>query len=90
MAKEKRSFTLTVLSEHETLYYGECTALTVATNTDVITVLPHHTPIIAKLGKGPVIVYNGRAKQLETEIKGGLIYVGEGESTVLINPDGLK
>jgi F0F1-type ATP synthase epsilon subunit len=85
MAKEKRNFVVSVLSEHETLYYGDCTALTVPTGTDVITILPHHTPLIAKLGKGQVTVYNGHVKQLQSEVEGGLLYVGDNESTILIN-----
>lgn len=85
MAKEKRNFVVSVLTEHETLYYGDCTALSVPTNTDIITILPHHTPIIAKLGKGQVSVFNGHAKQLQSDIEGGLLYVGDNEATVLIN-----
>lgn len=85
MAKEKRNFVVTVMNEHETLYYGECTALTVPTETDSITVLPNHTPIIAKLGKGEVTVHNGHSKQVLSAIESGLLYVGDNESSVLIN-----
>lgn len=85
MAKEKRSFVASVLNEHDTLFYGDCSALTVPTKTDSITVLPYHTPIIAQLGKGQVVVHNGHAKQILAEIEGGLLYVGDNEATVLIN-----
>lgn len=85
MAKEKRSFTVAVLSEHETLYYGECTALTVPTEKDTITVLPNHTPIIAKLGKGEVTVHNGHSKQTLSQLESGLLFVGDNEASVLIN-----
>ena len=85
MAKEKRSFVVSVLSEKETIYYGDCTALTVPTERDTITVLPYHTPLIAKLGKGQVVLYDGHKGQMLSEIDSGLIYVGDNEVTVLVN-----
>lgn len=85
MAKEKRSFIVNILSEHEPLYYGDCSALTVPTHTDSITILPQHTPIIAKLGKGPVILHNGHEKSVIKDIESGLLYVGDDEVTVLVN-----
>ena len=85
MAKEKRNFVVTVIGEHETLYYGECTALTVPTNIDTITILPNHTPIIAKLGKGEVSIHNGHSKQTLAQIESGLLFVGDNEASVLIN-----
>lgn len=85
MGSQKRTITVEVTSEHETLFYGECTAVTVPTETDTFTILPHHTPIIAKLGKGEILVYDGRAKQLQTIIDSGLLYVGDDEVVVLVN-----
>ncbi len=85
MAKQKRNFVASILSEHETLYYGDSTALTIPTQTDIITILPFHTPMIAKLGKGKIIVRNGHEKNDLGEIKSGLVYVGENEVVVLVN-----
>lgn len=85
MAQTKRNLTVSVISEKETLFYGDCTAITVPTMTDTITVLPFHSPLIAKLGKGQVILHEGHSKQVISELESGLIYVGENEATVLIN-----
>lgn len=85
MAKEKRSFVVSILNERETLYYGECSALTVPMKSDTITILPYHTPVIAKLSKGQVVIRVGRQKSVIAELEGGLLYVGDNEATVLIN-----
>ena len=65
-------------------YRGSCRALTVPTGKDYITVLPQHTPIIAKLGKGVMTLQlsGGVSRQ---DIEGGLLYVGEDEVVVLVN-----
>jgi F0F1-type ATP synthase epsilon subunit len=52
---------------------------------DSITILPNHTPLIAKLGKGPVTIGIGRNKQNLIDIKSGLLYVGDNEASVLVN-----
>ena len=85
MAKIKRSFVVSILSEQEPYYYGDCSALTVPTQGDTITILPQHTPIIAKLGKGQIVIYSGRERSVIPDVTGGLLYVGEDEVTVLVN-----
>lgn len=84
MAKSKRSFEVKILGDNCTPYNGECKALTVPTEKDYITVLPHHTPIIAKLGKGVMTlrIDGGISRQ---DIDGGLLYVGDDEVVVLVN-----
>jgi len=85
MAQSDRSFTVSVLGEKGITYYGECTALFVPSEKDIVVVLAYHTPMIMKLGKGNVSIRNGKTKQQLAEIKSGLIYVGNNEVTVLIN-----
>lgn len=85
MAAEKRTFTISVLKEGEVVYYGECSALSLPSMKDVITILPYHTPLIMKLGKGPIVMRLNNQKQVLTEVKSGLLYVGENEVTVLVD-----
>lgn len=82
---KKNSLRLSVLSERETLFYGDCSAVSVPTQSDIITILPFHTPLIAKLVKGEIIVYSGSKKQKIADIKNGLIYVGDNTSVILVN-----
>lgn len=85
MAKEKRTFTISVLSAEGIVYYGECSVLFVPAEHDIIAVLPNHTPMIAMLGSGVVSIKTGREKQSITTINRGLLYVGDNEVTVLVN-----
>ena len=85
MARESQAFTVSILGESGVLYYGECTALLVPTEKDVLAILAHHTPMIAKLGKGKVVLKNGHDSSDVTVITSGLLYVGDNEATVLVN-----
>lgn len=85
MATEKRSFTISVLKESEVIYYGECNSLTVPSLKDTITILPYHTPLIMKLGSGPIVMRSDGQKQILATVKTGLLYVGENEVTVLVD-----
>ena len=85
MARGSKSFTVSVLSESGVVYYGDCEILTVPAMKDSITILPNHTPLITKLGKGPVTIGTGRNKQKLIDIKSGLLYVGDNEASVLVD-----
>jgi F0F1-type ATP synthase epsilon subunit len=85
MARSNRSFTVSVLSESGVIYYGDCEVLTVPSMKDLITILPNHTPLITKLGKGSVTIGTGRNKQKLIDIKSGLLYVGDNEASVLVD-----
>jgi F-type H+-transporting ATPase subunit epsilon len=85
MAAEKKSFTISVLKESEVIYYGDCNSLTVPSLKDPITILPFHTPLIMKLGPGPILMRTGGQKQVLATVKTGLLYVGENEVTVLVD-----
>lgn len=83
MANKQEKLTITVLNEKGVLYFGDCQSLSLPTETDSITILPFHTPLIAKLGEGKVIVRTNRQKQEITTIKRGIVYVSDNEVTVL-------
>lgn len=85
MAKEKRTFTVRVLNENSTLYYGECNALTVPSIHDTISILPYHTPLIMMMGSGSVTIRLNGQRQTITEVKRGLVFVGDNEVSVLVN-----
>jgi F0F1-type ATP synthase epsilon subunit len=85
MAAEKRTFTISVLKESEVVYYGECSSLSVPSMRDVVTILPYHTPLIMKVGKGSIVMRLNGQKQVLTDTKSGLLYVGGNEVTVLVD-----
>ena len=85
MATEKRTFTISVLKEDGVVYYGECSALTVPSTKDSVTILPYHIPVIMKLGVGTITMYTGRQKQNLCTVKSGLLYVGDNEVTILVD-----
>lgn len=62
MAGNDQKFTVSVLNESGVLFYGKCDVLFVPTKRDVLAVLAHHTPMIAKLGQGQVVVKVDREK----------------------------
>jgi len=74
-----------IVREAGTIHYGKCQALFVPSLDGEIVVLPYHTPMIAKLGKGEVSIRDGRIKNIITNIETGLIYVGDNEVTVLVD-----
>lgn len=85
MAGNDQKFTVSVLNESGVLFYGKCDVLFVPTKRDVLAVLAHHTPMIAKLGQGQVMVKVDREKTTVTTIEQGLLYVGDNEATVLVD-----
>lgn len=85
MAANDAKFTVSILSEGGVLFYGDCDALFVPTEKDVVAILAHHTPMIAKLGPGDVIVKSGHSKTTVTTIQRGLLYVGDNQASVLAN-----
>jgi len=84
MATKRNALKVSVLNEKGSLFYGDCTSVTVPSERDILTILPFHTPMIAKLGAGKVIIRAGRDKREVATIERGLIYVGENEVTVLV------
>lgn len=85
MAGRKDSFTLTVVGEAGVVYYGDCRVLFVPTQKEQLAIMPEHTPMIAQLGSGDVIAQEGSKKHILATIKTGLLYVGDGEVSVLVD-----
>lgn len=85
MASKRGTFTLTVVNEHDVIFYGDCHVLFVPGQRDIVAIMPEHTPMIMRLSKGDVIVQNHHDKRLLTKITTGLLYVGDDEATVLVD-----
>lgn len=85
MASRKGVFTLTVVKESGIVYYGDCKVLFVPGPRDVIAIMPEHTPMIMKLEKGEVVAQDHHQKRVLTAISSGLLYVGEGEVSVIVD-----
>lgn len=85
MASNKANLRISVLDEKGVIYYGDCASLTVPSESGAITVLPFHTPLIAKLSAGTVTIRTtSNEKQELATIERGLVYVGENEVSVLV------
>lgn len=84
MGSKQQNLQVKVLNEKEVLYYGECNSLSAPTESGVVTILPFHTPLIAKLGEGKVTAQVEHEKIEIASLERGLIYVGENEVVVLI------
>lgn len=84
MARSDGKFSVTVVAEGGVVYEGKIEALFVPSTKEVMVVLAHHTPMIAKLGEGEIVVKDGSNKTVVASITTGLIYVSENEATVLL------
>ncbi len=67
------------------LFEGSCDALVVPSQHGEIAVLAEHTPMIAALTRGEVVVRTGRARQVVATIHTGVIHVAENSATVLVD-----
>ena len=85
MARDDGSFAITIIAEKGVVHDGRCEALFVPSTRESMVVLAHHTPMIAKLGSGEVVVKTGRGRQVIATISTGLLYVGNNEATVLLD-----
>jgi len=85
MARSDGKFALKILAESGVVFDGRCEALFVPSVKEPMLVLPHHTPMIAKLGKGEVTIKVGKSREVLATISSGLIYVGDNEATVLLD-----
>lgn len=86
MARKVKNFQLSILSEKEVLYYGECDILFApAFHGGDVAILPDHTPMIMKMGEGGVFMAASGQKTKMCEVKGGVLYVQENEVIVLVN-----
>ncbi|MDB5181280.1 MAG: synthase epsilon chain [Candidatus Saccharibacteria bacterium] len=84
MAGSKSKFTLSVISQKEIVYYGNCDVLFVPSDHDVVAIMAYHTPMIMKLGKGKVVMRDGSSDRELGTVETGLLYVGDNQVSVLI------
>ena len=85
MARSDGQFEVVIIAETGVVHEGKCEALFVPSVKEQMVILAHHTPMIAKLGAGEIVVKTGRNKQAVANIKTGLLYVGDNEATVLLD-----
>ncbi len=85
MARTDGYFGVTVVAESGVVHEGTCEALFVPGVKEQLVILAFHTPMIAKLAKGDIVVKSGRSKQKIASIDVGLLYVGDNEATVLLD-----
>lgn len=65
---------LEIRTPYGSFYEGECDRFTVTTASGVITVLPHHLPLVAPINIGKLtLVIHGAAKK--AAIAGGFLYI---------------
>lgn len=79
-------FNLKVLTEKTVIYFGVCEVLFVPySQRESAAIMAHHTPTIMKLAQGKIAIRNDGHTQTLTEIKTGLLYVGDNEASVLVD-----
>ena len=80
----QKTFTLIIAKVNEQLFHGEAHSVTLPSSEGEITVLAHHTPIIATLKAGIVTVgVNGEKHTFE--IDGGVLEISNNRVTVLVH-----
>lgn len=82
----KQGLTLNIITQDGVLYYGQCEVAFVPSSTgEIVAVLAYHTPMIMKLGQGPVSVRENHKTKVIANVKSGVMYVGDNEVSVLVN-----
>ncbi len=80
----QKLFILTIAKVHEQLFQGEADAVTVPTMEGEITVLAHHTPIIATLKAG-IVTVGANGEKHTFEIDGGVLEISNNRVTILVH-----
>lgn len=78
------TFTLTIARVHEKQFSGQASSVTVPAKDGEMTILAHHTPIIATLSKGMLRVVSD-AEITEIAIDRGMLEVSDNTVTILIS-----
>ncbi len=79
----QKAFTLIIAKVNERLFHGEAHSVTLPSSDGEITVLAHHTPLIATLKAGTVVVQSEAGKQ-EFLIEKGILEISHNSVTVLV------
>lgn len=79
-------FNLKILTEKAIIYFGVCEVLFVPySQRESAAILAHHTPTIMKLAPGKIAIRTDGHTRTITEIKTGILYVGNNEASVLVD-----
>jgi F-type H+-transporting ATPase subunit epsilon len=74
---------ITIAKVHENIFQGEAQSLTVPTTEGVVTILPHHEPLVATLKEGEAIVRSASGEQ-KFNVSSGVVEVSGNQVTVLL------
>jgi F0F1-type ATP synthase epsilon subunit len=80
-----KQFTLNVINQDGIIFYGSVDVLFVPSARDVIAIMAYHTPMIMRLGTGQITVKQDHKTNVLTNVRSGIVYVGENEVSVLVN-----
>jgi len=78
-----KQFDLKIINQKGIVYFGNCNVLFVPTENDTVAIMAYHEPILMRLSAGKISVREGHSHSHITDIKHGVLYVGENEVTVL-------
>ncbi len=79
----QKTFTLIIAKVNEQLFHGEAHSVTLPSSEGEITVLAHHTPLIATHKAGTITVGSETGKQ-EYVIEKGILEISNNSVTVLV------
>lgn len=74
---------LTIVSVQGVQFTGDVEKFSIATSSGVITVLPHHIPLISELVGGTVHITENKEEKA-IEIKGGVLEIRKDNSAVVL------
>ena len=78
------TYSFKIMTPDKTLYSENVTSVTVSGAGGRLTVLAHHTPMVALLAKGPILIRTP-SETLEGEMSAGLLEVRENEAVALVH-----
>jgi len=84
MAKEGNTFHLVIASVGETRFDGPAVSATIPTTAGVITVLPHHAPIVSTLRSGDISVKDSQGEVRSFPVESGVIEVSGNRAVILL------
>lgn len=74
---------LKIITPERELFTGDVKQVTLPTSEGIITVLPHHMPVVALLKAGEILFENENKEVTPIVISGGFIKIGENSLTIL-------
>jgi F-type H+-transporting ATPase subunit epsilon len=80
----ENTFHLIVASVGETFFDGAALSVTLPTQGGVITVLPHHEPLVSTLKAGTIVVRTTIDQPKEFPVESGVLEVSNNRAVVLL------